>query len=411
MWIAAFLVPMSLNRPVPKNVQGTRGATMSRRHTAILTAFLTLVISTQVFSNERAHGGQTAQLRYRLVEVFRVLPDGQHEDLLVRSLNDRGEVLAAGSLRDASNDPFPGSYPEPRIFIWRDGRIVTELVSPDPTLPDVNARRINNRGEVAGFRVLNDPGFTVRLAFIWRDGRFTDLPLLPGSIDNWSLAWSINDWSEVVGTSVDNDANVYATPLRWFRGRVSRVPVHPALSAGAIDINNLGQVIGSSSPGPYEPYDGPYGGWVAGRKGPVHFLESLPGSERMDPVAINDRGQIIGAAGDRAVLWEDGTALDLGTLPGASSTRAAAINVFGTVVGWVIHASGETTAMIWREGEMRDLNEMIVSRGSSGSSVHLLSASDINNRGWIATRGRDASRPVGEQERTYLLIPVWKHRR
>ena len=384
---------------------------MSPRHTAILTAFLTLVFSTQGFSSERDHAARTAELRYRLVEVFRALPDGQHEDLSALSLNDRGEVLAAGSLRDASNDPFPGSYPTPRIFIWRGGRAATELVSPDPGLPDVEALHINNRSEVVGSLALYNPGYTLRSAFVWRHGRFMDLGSLPGPPALWSFASSINDWGEVAGFTVDNDFNVYATPFRWFGGRSARVPIDPALSASARDINNFGQVIGDSSPGPYDPYDGPYGGYVAGRKGSVHFLESLPGSERMSPVAINDRGQVIGTAGDRAVLWEDGTALDLGTLPGAISTQPVAINVFGTVVGVVTYAAGDSTATIWRDGEMRDLNEMIAATDSNASSVHLVSTSDINNLGWIAARGKDASRPPDEQYRTYLLIPFWKYRR
>jgi probable HAF family extracellular repeat protein len=380
---------------------------MSRRHTAILTAFLTLVLSTQVFSSDSAHAARTAELQYRLVEVFRVLPNGQHEDLRALSINDRGDVLAAGSLRDTSNDPV-FSLPGPRMFIWRGGRVVAELVSPDPRLPDVEARRINNRREVAGSRVWYEGGFTERRAFVWRHGRFIDLESLPGPPAQFSFAWSINDWGEVAGYTVDDDISLNTTPFRWFRGRSSRIPIDPELSATALDINNLGQVIGNSRlPGPLFT---PVGGYVAGRKGPVHLLESLPGSERMSAVAINDRGQIIGTAENRAVLWEDGTVLDLGTLPGASSTSAVAINVFGTIVGAVTYASGDTTAMIWRDGRMRDLNEMIVGDDPSASSVYLLSASDINNRGWIAARGKDASLPSGEQDRTYLLIPVWKHR-
>ena len=386
---------------------------MSRRHREILTAFLTLVLSSQVFSSERDHAARTAQLRYRLVEVFRVLPDGRQENLGPRSINDRGDVLATGSLRDNSNDPSPGTASSsPRTFIWRGGRVVTELVSPDASYPDVEARRINNRGEVAGTRVLYDPGYTARLAFVWRHGRFMDLGSLPAPNAIWSFASSINDWGEVAGYTIDNDFNFYAVPFRWYRGRASRLQIDPALSANALDINNFGQVVGYSSPGPYDPYDGPYGGYVAGRKGPVHFLESLPGSQSMYPEAINDRGQVIGTTGDRAVLWEDGTVLDLGTLPGATSARATAINVFGTIVGYAITASGgDPIAMIWREGEMRDLNEMIVDDDLDASGVHFTFASDINNLGWIAATGKDGSRPPDEQYRGFLLIPVkWKHR-
>jgi uncharacterized membrane protein len=380
---------------------------MARQHTAILTAFLAVILSTQVFSSERASAARTAELRYRLVEVFRVLPDGQRESLLPVSMNDRGEVLVTGSLRDASNDP-PWIRPGRRAFIWRGGRVVSELVSPDSSLPDLEVNRINNRSEVVGSRVLYDIGYTLRQAIVWRHGRFTELTSLPGPDALWSYAFAINDWGVVGGATVDNDIDVYATPYRWYRGRSTRVPIDPALSASVRDINNLGQVIGDSRPGPHQPYEGPYGGFIADRKGPVRFLESLPGSERLTAVAINDRGQVIGNAGNRAALWEDGTALDLGTLPGASSTSAVAINIFSTVVGVVTYASGDTTAVIWRDGELRDLNEMIAADDPNASGVHLVSVSDINNRGWIAARGTDASRPGGQY--TYLLIPAWKHR-
>jgi uncharacterized membrane protein len=386
---------------------------MARRYTAILTAFLTLVLSVQVIAKDRHQPARTAELRYRLVEVFRALPDGGREELSPLSINDRGEVLALGSLRvTQTGDPFIDGYPRPRNFIWRNGRVITELVSPNPAFPDVESRRINNRGEVVGSLSRYDPGYSVRTAFVWRRGHFTELQGLPAPLGDYYVASaeSINEWGEIAGTTVDNDIDVFATPFRWYRGRSTRVPVDPALSASAVDINNWGQVVGNSVPGVYEPYAGPYGGYLADRKGNVHFLESLPGSERMSPIAINDRGQIIGAVDDRAVLWEDGAVLDLGTLPGASSARAAAINFFGTIVGRVAYASGDTTAIIWRDGEMRDLNELVAGNDPIGSSVHLVSASDVNNLGWIAARGT-VDAPPNTRGRAYLLIPVWKHRR
>jgi uncharacterized membrane protein len=47
--------------------------------------------------------------------------------------------------------------------------------------------------------------------------------------------------------------------------------------------------------------------WESGRR---HVLPALPGAQRSIAVAINDRGQVVGASGrvhhfeaDRAVLW------------------------------------------------------------------------------------------------------------
>jgi hypothetical protein len=53
---------------------------MARRHllTVFLTSFLTLVSSTGAFSSQPTHPARTVELRYRLVEFFRALRDGQH---------------------------------------------------------------------------------------------------------------------------------------------------------------------------------------------------------------------------------------------------------------------------------------------------------------------------------------------
>jgi probable HAF family extracellular repeat protein len=60
----------------------------------------------------------------------------------------------------------------------------------------------------------------------------------------------------------------------------------------------------------------------------------LDGSDlgEITPAAINNRGQIVGTiptaiAGEpHAALWESGTIVDLGVLPGDSSSSARAIN-------------------------------------------------------------------------------------
>jgi uncharacterized membrane protein len=375
---------------------------MSRRYTSILAFFLTLVLSTQVFAGEGAHGGRTAELRYKIVDVFQVLPDGQHQQLFVSSINDRGEVLGSGSFR-VSDDPFV--IPRRRVFIWRGGRVVTELVSQDAEFPDVEMLKINNRSDVVGSLVQYNEGYTIRRAVRWEHGRFSYLGRLqPDEDTGLSFASSINDWGEIAWSTLDNDVSLFGIPYRWFRGHSVRIPFDPRLSATTRDINNWGQVIGYSYPADFNPYDGAYGGYIADRKGHVHFLESLPGTDRMTPVAINDRNQVIGSADGHAILWEDGAAQDLGTLPGADSTEATAINVFGTVVGRVTYPT-QTVAMIWRDGEMRDLNDLI-----PGSGVHLVSASAINNLGWIAATGQDLTQPPEAPEHTYLLIPVWKYR-
>ena len=60
-------------------------------------------------------------------------------------------------------------------------------------------------------------------------------------------------------------------------------------------------------------------------------LGTLPGDKISSAVAINDRGQVVGAAGPtpmtgHAFLYSDGAMTDLGTLGGAVGSWASGIN-------------------------------------------------------------------------------------
>jgi probable HAF family extracellular repeat protein len=48
----------------------------------------------------------------------------------------------------------------------------------------------------------------------------------------------------------------------------------------------------------------------------------------------NDAGQVVGIAGNRAFLWQNGEKTDLGTLGGGSAASASGINESAQVVGY-----------------------------------------------------------------------------
>ena len=143
----------------------------------------------------------------------------------------------------------------------------------------------------------------------------------------------------------------------------------PGLPEGetmTIDLNNAGQVLGSS-----------WGkSWIY-RGG---TLTELP----FDAVALNDAGDVVGqslGSSFHAVLYTGSTLTDLGTLGGEYS-GAWIINNVGQVVGEAQDADGEFRWFLYRNGAMSELSIL-------GS---VASVTDINTAGQIVgeTIGGDA---------------------
>ena len=106
---------------------------------------------------------------------------------------------------------------------------------------------------------------------------------------------------------------------------------------------------------------------------------------------------------NHAFLWQRRTGMiDLGTLPGYPNSIALGINNQGQVVGGASDdpfLGGNSTAFLWQNGVMTDLNTLI----PSGSPLFLWWATGINSRGQIA--GQAVVVSTGEWH-AFLATPV-----
>jgi len=121
-------------------------------------------------------------------------------------------------------------------------------------------------------------------------------------------------------------------------------------------------------------------------------------------IAINERGQVVGSSyrrgAMRATLWQQGKAIDLGTLGGKES-GAVAINERGQVVGWSDTRRAKRHAFLWENGKMRDLGTL---GGASSGAVA------INERGQVvgSSRTRHAVDTTGAYDYFVTRAFLWE---
>ncbi|MEO6834693.1 MAG: hypothetical protein ABI231_02135 [Candidatus Tumulicola sp.] len=228
----------------------------------------------------------------------------------------------------------------------------------------------------------------------------TPLPTLGG---NNAAATGVNNRGDVVGAAENSvqdpscagrqKLDFYA--VIWQRNGTTATlpPIDGDTVSQAAAVNNSGQVVGASGPcGP--PFNNLYGTAhaVLWQTGSAIDLGRLGGKTGNAALAINDRGQVVGFAdlpGDNtfhAFLWQRGSMADLGTLPGDVLSVALGINNKGQVVGQSCDAKGNCRAFIWQNGSMTDLNLL----RDPHSPYYLTYGGYINDRGWVVGAANDA---------------------
>ena len=295
-----------------------------------------------------------------------------------RVINNEGNVAGASADNTLTQ----------RAAFWPN----TTVVELDPTTEPSpsEARGISPDGLIAGW--LNDPGTGLRAAR-WEDNQAMLFDPLPGHIA--SRGSDVNDNGVLVGWSIDDIGD--STAVKWAGGDIVQLAESPSL---AIAVNESNQIVGRQDVG------------VQRRALLWHGdqMIELPdlGGNAASPSDINQAGAITGASisGEtqkfHAVMWdsENHDIADLG-LYQSFPTGAEGLNNNGQIVGdaTINPVTGESRALLWQNGEMINLNNMI----NDDSPWTLQSAQDINDDGVIVGWGiRDDAAGI----RGFKLVPI-----
>jgi len=349
------------------------------------------------------------------------------------SINDQSWV--AGYSRLAGNQARHAA-------LWRNGTLLDLLTLGGPN-SSVTWNVQNTQGIIVGISQTADPeplgeawssaafysgpfttGF-INLAFVWEgQGPMRRLPNFPGG--NNGFATGANNLRQVVGWAENNVHDptcvspqvLQFRPSMWTLGPPDQIQDLPLMSGdtsgAATAINDNGQIVGIS--GICDQAVGRHTAkhavlWENGTVTDIY--PDAPAPWWNTPTAINERGDIVGFAGDPAFVdgdilhafkWtrEDGVR-PLKPLKGRTpkhvDSEAYGINERGQVVGTSCDANFvDCRAVIWEQGAYpTDLNEL---KGSF--PIRLETAKGINDNGEITGRAIDAN----NVRTPYLAVPV-----
>jgi len=271
----------------------------------------------------------------------------------------------------------------------------------------------------------NNVGY-INLGFVWENDQMRGL--LPFSGGDNSFATGANNFGQAVGwaengvhdTACLSPQVLQFRPAVWTLGpdNIQDLPLIPGDSSGAATaINDIGQIVGIS--GICDQAVGRHTAkhavlWENGTATDIY--PNPPAPWWNTPTAINQRGDVVGFAGDpafvegdvlHAFMWtRDDGIRQLKPLPNRTpehvDSEAYGINEARQVVGVSCDADQlDCRAVIWDHGNTpTDLNDF---KGSY--SGVLLLARDINNKGEITGRALD---PTGSLK-AYLALPIGGH--
>lgn len=390
-----------------------------------ITISSTVFLSLAVFAVAQEESAANAQYSVVALDALGgVLGSSAH------GINNKGWVTGDANLTGDTTE---------HASLWRNG-VVTDLGALGGSNSNVDFPVKNDRGLIAGFAQTSttDPlgeHFCIFICtpdgqscegsnqscrgFLWRDGVISPLPTLGG---NNSAATGVNNRGVIVGAAENStqDPNCLSPQVLDYEavtwsaenGDTHQLPAFAgdSVAAGAA-INDEGQVVGGSGNCGSGPGISPILiHAVLWQNDSVTDLGSLGGVMNNLANAINNRGQVVGMsdlAGDNtghAFLWQNGAMKDLGTLPGDFSSVAFGINNKGQVVGISCDVNFNCRGFLWENGVMTDLNTLI----PPDSSLYLLYGADIDDAGKIVGQALDQTTGAVP---AFLATPTNEHGR
>ena len=361
----------------------------------------------------------------------------------VSSLPSLGGTNSAGNSINnlswvAGYSRLPGNQSPPRhAALWRNS-LLTDLDTLGGPNSNVTWNVKNTAGIIVGISQTATPeplgehwssaafyggafGY-INLGFVWENGQMRGLPNFPGG--NNGFATGANNLRQVVGWA-ENDVHdrecvspqvLQFRPTMWTLGppdQIHDLPLMPGDTSGAATaINDNGQIVGIS--GICDQAVGRHTARhaVLWENGGVTDIGNLGAEWWNTPTAINQRGDVVGFAGDpafvegdilHAFIWTKDNGIKAlkplrGRVPEHVDSEAYGINEDRQVVGVSCDADGvDCRAVIWNHGVYpTDLNEF-----KGGFSARLESAKDINDKGEITGRAIDSN----GVRTSYLAVP------